>query len=303
MLARIKPYLQLVRAPNVFTAAADPLAGLLLVGGTYSEFRLLAPRVFASCALYAAGIALNDLCDLEVDRRERPSRPLPSGAVSISRARLLIISFVVFAFASILTLRSLTAATVFVLLLAAVSSYNLWTKHTPLGPLNMGLCRGLNLLLGMTAASGMGGPIGWLACSSYGLFVCGATLVSRSEAGVGGPKPVIAGALVENLGLLGLFVTTMSGRRFPHPSIDLPIVPIVGLSLLAFTALLVNLFNGEAIRSPTPAKVQTAVKTAVLSLVWLDAALVSGVRGPGSGAIVAALWFPAFLLAKWLYAT
>ena len=30
----MKPYLQLVRLPNVFTAAADSLAGWLLVGGS-----------------------------------------------------------------------------------------------------------------------------------------------------------------------------------------------------------------------------------------------------------------------------
>ena len=32
--------------------------------------------------LYAAGMALNDLFDLEIDRAERPARPLPSGRVS-----------------------------------------------------------------------------------------------------------------------------------------------------------------------------------------------------------------------------
>ena len=31
---------------------------------------------------YTAGMILNDVADLEVDRRERPERPLPSGAVS-----------------------------------------------------------------------------------------------------------------------------------------------------------------------------------------------------------------------------
>ena len=33
----IKPYLQLVRLPNLFTAAADPLAGWLLVRGSLDE--------------------------------------------------------------------------------------------------------------------------------------------------------------------------------------------------------------------------------------------------------------------------
>ena len=33
-------------------------------------------------AFYTAGMILNDLLDYEVDVRERPERPLPSGAVS-----------------------------------------------------------------------------------------------------------------------------------------------------------------------------------------------------------------------------
>jgi 4-hydroxybenzoate polyprenyltransferase len=79
---RIKPYLQLVRLPNVFTAAADSLAGWLLVRGTLAEPRRWVPLVLASMAIYAAGIALNDYFDYATDLAERPGRPLPSGRVS-----------------------------------------------------------------------------------------------------------------------------------------------------------------------------------------------------------------------------
>src|SRR3954469_12326704 len=82
MAFAIKPYLQLVRLPNVFTAAADSLAGWLLVRGSFDAPRRWLPLVAASMAIYAAGITLNDLFDYEVDVRERPARPLPSGQVS-----------------------------------------------------------------------------------------------------------------------------------------------------------------------------------------------------------------------------
>ena len=42
----------------------------------------------AVVALYAAGMVLNDVCDVELDRRERPERPLPSGDVSVAAAAL-----------------------------------------------------------------------------------------------------------------------------------------------------------------------------------------------------------------------
>ena len=39
---------------------------------------------------YLAGMALNDVADLEEDRRERPERPIPSGAVTPERAAWII---------------------------------------------------------------------------------------------------------------------------------------------------------------------------------------------------------------------
>ena len=50
--------------------------------------------------------------------------------------------------------------------------------------------------------------------------------------------------------------------------------------MLALVALIVNLADGSAVTDPTPRTIQKAVKTGVLSLVWLDVALVAAVRGP-----------------------
>src|SRR5947209_15340499 len=83
MRGKITAYLQLIRLPNVLTAAADSLAGWLVVGGSLSEPRHWLPLISASMVLYASGTALNDVFDLEIDRAERPGRPLPSGRVAI----------------------------------------------------------------------------------------------------------------------------------------------------------------------------------------------------------------------------
>src|SRR5262245_6959520 len=82
MPGKITAYLQLIRMPNVLTAAADSLAGWLLVGGSLAAPGRWVPLVLASMVLYASGTALNDVFDLEVDRAERPGRPLPSGRAS-----------------------------------------------------------------------------------------------------------------------------------------------------------------------------------------------------------------------------
>jgi len=50
----------------------EPLTLILLIG--------------SSLSLYCAGLVLNDLFDLKIDRKERPERPLASGAVSTGSA-------------------------------------------------------------------------------------------------------------------------------------------------------------------------------------------------------------------------
>jgi 4-hydroxybenzoate polyprenyltransferase len=49
--------------------------------------------------------------------------------------------------------------------------------------------------------------------------------------------------------------------------------------------------------------VQHAVKTGVLSLVWLNVGVVLAVRGVSTSLAVALLWLPAFLLGRRLYST
>src|SRR5580658_10015137 len=82
MIRKITSYFQLIRLPNVLTAAADSLAGWLLAMGSVSEPNRWLPLVSASMVLYASGTALNDVFDVEIDRAERPGRPLPSGRIS-----------------------------------------------------------------------------------------------------------------------------------------------------------------------------------------------------------------------------
>ncbi len=76
-----------------------------------------------------------------------------------------------------------------------------------------------------------------------------------------------------------------------------------GLLALAMIAVLVNRAATTAIRQPEPRWIQRAVKTGILSLVWIDVGLVAAVRGIGPAAAVAVLWLPAYLLGRWLYST
>ena len=136
------PYLRLVRAPAVFSALGDPLAGLLLDGERLDAGR--AARLSAASALiYLAGMALNDLADREEDARERPERPIPSGAVSPSAAVIVGGSLL---FAGTLAASRSGARWTGPALAGAVVAYDFQLKHSDtLGPIAMGACRALSL--------------------------------------------------------------------------------------------------------------------------------------------------------------
>jgi 4-hydroxybenzoate polyprenyltransferase len=303
MRAKITAYLQLIRLPNVLTAAADSLAGWLLVGGSLAEPGRWLPLASASMVLYASGTALNDVFDIEVDRAERPGRPLPSGQVSLRIATSMGALGLLLGPALALAGGSIDAAVVAVILAVCILAYDAGVKHTPLGPVFMGACRGLNLLMGMAHAPGLGGVAAWSAAVAYGLFVAGITVVSRSETRGGDRRGLVAGLAILDLALLGLAAVAMTHRRFPYPAPDRPLTPLEGVLVIALIAVLVNQAASAAIKQPTPRSIQRTVKTGILSLVWLNVGLVAAVRGVAPAAAIAALWVPAYLLGRWLYST
>lgn len=179
-------WLQLLRAPNLFTVPGDPLAGFLIVSGGHIDGRLFA-AVLASVCFYAHGLLVNDLADLAEDTRERPSRPLPSGAARLGTVRLVAGALAVGA----LLLAAAAGWTAFfagVALLVVILLYNLWSKRIAgLGPLNMGLCRGLSLLLGACAAQAPGSAatslplLVWCAAGGLTLYIGLVTNLARVE--------------------------------------------------------------------------------------------------------------------------
>jgi len=293
----LKPYLQLVRLPNVFTAAADGLAGWLLVRGTLAEPRRWVPLVLASACVYAGGIVLNDVFDVEVDRLERPDRPLPSGRVGYRFAVALGVAFLAAGLALAYAWATRHGLVVAAGLVACVLAYDAGLRRTPLGPEVMGACRGLNLLLGMSAAADLGGPVGWVAAASYGLYVTGVTWISRAEVDAGRFKPVAAGAALQIVAFAGLILaSTELGQTLRSRQ-------IVGCFLLIGLAIAVDRRAYRAILSPTPEVIQGVVKFDIMTLVWLHVGLLLALRGPEAAAAVAAFWFPAAYSGRWIYST
>ena len=187
-------WLRLLRVPNLFTVPGDPLAGFMLVwaAGFHPEPYRAVFCVSASLLLYSFGLITNDLFDLEVDIRERPDRPLASGQIRRSAA---LTAAVVFGTTGICMafLTGWRAGVLGVLLTLVILLYNGWGKHVPVwGPVNMGLCRGLSLLLGSAAAgwAGLTTPVVIVSATGLTLYVAAVTQIARREMEPGAVGPV-----------------------------------------------------------------------------------------------------------------
>lgn len=287
MNVALRGYLELLRPPNVVTAIADVLAGYAVAG------RWHGPRLpwllAATTCLYAGGVVLNDYFDRAVDAAERPERPIPSGRVAASTAGALggglLLAGVVLAFTA-----TRTAGAVALALAACVLLYDARAKRYAFtGPLTMGTCRGLNLVLGMTAVPAAATEHWTLALLSVA-YIAAVTMVSRGEVH-GGRKPVAGvamaaiGAVVATLVVIGLRSEEWGW----------------GISALVLTAALawrVAPPFAAVYADPRPAVIRRAVKAGVLSLVLLDAALSASYAGPVYAAIVLATAVVAGSLAR-----
>jgi len=193
---RILGLLQLLRPPNLFTVPGDPLCGALLTNGGRWSWHIL-PAVIVSLAAYCAGLVINDLADYKEDLRDRPGRPLPSGAVPRGVALALAGVFVVIALAAAAFV-NLVLLMLAGLLIAEILWYNLMAKKNPvIAPVAMGLCRGLSVLVG-AAAIGPPPPLAITAAAVVALYIAVVTALARTE--TRNPRiPLLIGALIRGL--------------------------------------------------------------------------------------------------------
>jgi len=282
--------LQLMRIPNIFTAISNILAAQLLVTQGALQWTPLLLLMAASACLYTGGIILNDCFDLEEDRRERPSRPLPSGRIPVTTAWLS--GFLLLATGVLLAgLVSFKSMTVSIIIVALVLLYDGYAKHTAAGSLVMGLCRYGNWLLGLSPGGDLAD--GWLLALPVLFYVTSLTMLSKAETGAERRTPVLlcAGGMALTAALI---VVLNLIELLPHTW---------ALTLLAVALLLISLRLFETYRSFSPARVQLAVKTLVLGIIPLDAILVFA-GGPWWGGLaVLALIVPGALLARIMYVT
>ncbi len=295
---RLRVYLQLMRFPAVFTALADIFLGFLLTQEGLSPARDLVALLGASCGLYLAGMVFNDFFDRELDARERPGRPIPSGRIS-PRAAVLLASGLILLGPVCTAFVSIEAVAISLLLVALILAYDGYLKQMPAGPVAMGGCRFLNVMLGASAAAGgtWASPQLFVA-SAMGIYVAGVTWFARQEAQRSARGQVAAAAATCHAGIAGLaaIVVTMPDsaaiNRWP------------ALVALGVVTIWIEIRIVSAIREPTPRNVQSGVKRMLLTIVLLDATMIYAKTGdPILALAVGALVVPAAILGRWIFIT
>ncbi|RYY35659.1 MAG: polyprenyltransferase [Sphingobacteriaceae bacterium] len=250
-----------MRPANVVTSVADVLAGAA-IAGAFTSMQQWADIVLLSLStacLYAGGIVFNDVFDAELDKVERPERAIPSGIISIKTAArlgalLLLAGFFLASFVSFASAALAMGITFFALL------YNKISKHHPFfGPLNMGLCRGLNLLLGISVIPAALGE--WYLLTIVPIvYIFSITMISRGEVHGGNKTNLYIAAGLYGLvtGIILYFI--FMNKRWWALAFLLPFLWMIMKPL------------AKAVADPIGKNIGAAVKAGVISLILMDAA-------------------------------
>lgn len=286
---------QLVRIPTVFTVIAQVAAAFLLTAGSSELALMLWPRLvlvlLSAIAVYWSGMILNDLWDVAEDRRERPGRPLASGAISLVAARnaawgLLLLSVALALLAGLVPSggKPVTFAPPVIAgaLAIGVMLYNGPLKPTAFAPLMMGICRMLCFLLGAAPLVVVGSadfmhPQTWFAvhiiaiAAGFGVYITGITTISRREAQEGGQRwDLVVGLMVT---VVGAAILAVAPRLAPPETVWVFRPDGRYALLIGLIALPVAIRGLRAASDPRPELVQHVVRVGIVNLIPFSAAL------------------------------
>jgi 4-hydroxybenzoate polyprenyltransferase len=285
-MQKLKAYLQLMRPANIITAIADIMLGFAASGTllstnfledglSTSSLSTLGWLVLATVGLYGGGVVFNDVFDAELDSTERPERPIPSGLASkYGAARLggILLAGGVFSAWMVSDTSALIALTV--ALLALLYDWK-GKHHSLLGPINMGACRGGNLLLGMSAVPAVITDIWFMALIPI-VYIAAITMVSRGEVH-GGNTAALKGAVFM---YFIVFSGIISLKFLPQFNLLLSIPFLLLFALLIFPPLF------RAMSANEPHRIIKAVKAGVLALIVMNASIAAGFAGWQYGLII-----------------
>lgn len=289
MTFRLRPLAELVRAPAALTVPGDIVAGAAAADWPFGPGTVALAG--SSVCLYWAGMALNDYADREVDRRERPGRPIPSGRVSPSTALAVAAGLTGGGIGLAGAAGGRRALAVTIPLAATVWAYDLArvpagpgrsvpVKSTWAGPVLMATARGLDVLAG--AGRGRLRPA-LPAAATVGAHTLAVTMLSRSETSGAKPAAPLAAMAATGLVAAGALIAGPRGSAGAWSR-------LAGAGLLAAFAMTCGEAQSAAVQLPSPRRLQRAVGAGILGMIPLQAGLTARAGSvPAALAVAAAL--------------
>lgn len=288
-MSKPEVYLRLMRPANIVTSVADVLAGVCLSGYFMADSTLLFPVLMlclSTIGLYGGGIVFNDVFDADLDRIERPERAIPRGEISLNEAIILGVVLLMIGVIAASVVSTQSGLIAFMIAVFALI-YDKFGKHYSfIGPLNMGICRGLNLLLGISIVVVSLQNLYFLGLVPL-IYIFSITMISQGEVHGSGRGKLFLGAL--------LYLIVISALVYHSWTQGELMFSILFIILFAY-GIYKPLYT--AIKEPLGKNIGKAVKAGVISLILMDAAWAAASGFQIIACLIAALLPLSLLLAK-----
>ncbi|MCY2931969.1 MAG: UbiA family prenyltransferase [Planctomycetota bacterium] len=247
----------------------------------------------------------NDYFDLAEDRRDRPGRPLPAGEVRPGTAMGVALAAILAAVGLAAWVNLACAATAGALGACAMA-YDWRLKRIPvIGPLTMGACRGLSLLLGAAARdpASLNHLLILLTALCLSLYIAAITLIAAGETRRRSLRLIRWGPPAAMIALLVAVSLPTGGFLLFVPAYGVEELWVVTCTLMILAAG-TSFAAAERLRGVPPvATVQRTIGQLIRNLLLVHAAVAGGM---GHGLIAVALlaaWPASAMLARRFYAS
>jgi 4-hydroxybenzoate polyprenyltransferase len=275
---KLRTLLDLARVSNLPTVWSNVLAGAVL-GAASPRAMPVVVAGLAGSLLYSGGMFLNDAFDAEIDARERPERPIPSGRIGRTQVFVLGLGMLALALGLLVAFSELTSAIAGLAIAAGVVVYDRFHKGVVWSPVVMGFCRaGLYAMGALSVAPFLGAPV-LLPALGLWLYVVGLTHVARFE------NASAVGRIWPALFLFAPVVVIVLGADVARGPLEFVVALGAVLAVhVAWTlrALVIALRGGKG-------AIPRAVVALIAGISLVDAAFIALARAGGYESILAAL--------------
>jgi geranylgeranylglycerol-phosphate geranylgeranyltransferase len=148
-------YLRLVRPSNFVIALLSIAVACMLAGGTSAQWVMIMAAALSGALIGAAGMVINDIFDVEIDRINKPNRPIVSGEIGTASAKAFYAALNTGGMLLTLLLPG-TAQAIALFAIVLIYIYSAVLKRTVLaGNLAVGVMTGLTFIYGGAAVGGI----------------------------------------------------------------------------------------------------------------------------------------------------